>query len=152
MKIISKSKLLHALTVLILISLSITGSECDKVLSDNGNVPGILLGDWQLASQTGALQDICPQERVNYQSSFIAQLTCPGSTPITRDFEIENDVLTYTQTSISYDVEFSENDTKLALYGKNVSRNLFYEKVITSVNPPAPEEKTEFNNSSEIRR
>lgn len=152
MKILSKSKLLHAITALILISLSITGSECDKVLSDNGNVPQSLLGDWQLASQTGALQDICPQERVNYQSSFIAQLTCPNSTPITRDFEIENDVLTYTQTSISYDVEFSENNTKLALYGKNVSRNLFYEKVVTSANPTDPNEKTEFNNSSEIRK
>jgi hypothetical protein len=147
-----KSKILQSLIALILISLSVTGSDCDKVLSNNGSVPSDLIGEWQLVSQTGALQDICPLETVNFQSTMVALLTCPGSNPITRDFEISNDVLTYTQTSISYDVEITNENSELALYGRNVSRNLFYERNITAISKSELKGKATLNNSSEVKK
>ncbi len=147
-----RNRLLHSFIILILIFISVTGSDCNEALENNVTPPPELLGEWKLASQTGALQDICPDEVVNFQTSNIAVLTCPGASSISRDFIFDNDILTYTQTSIEYDVEISNNNTELALYGRNVSRNLFYEKIITSVKPQSVNEKTELNNSSELKK
>jgi len=145
----SISRIIKIFTVLILITFSVTGSDCEKTLVDDGTVPQTLVGDWQLTDQTGALLDICPDEVVTFQSNGIAKLTCPGSDQISRDFTVENDILSYTQTSISYNVEFSDDNLKLTLYGRSVSRNLFYQKIVTSNIQSSNNKKTDFINSSD---
>ncbi|MBX7043795.1 MAG: hypothetical protein K1X85_12930, partial [Ignavibacteria bacterium] len=87
---------------------------------------------WKLVLQTGAQQDICTDETVNFQDNGIAILACPNSQQISRQYTVSNNVLTYTETSIAYDVVFSNNQQTLELKGKNVSRNLTYSKQTTS--------------------
>ncbi len=146
----SISRILQVFIIMILVSLSVTGSDCEKVLVDDNTVPQELIGDWQLTEQTGAQQDICPQEVVTFQSTGIAKLTCPGSDEISRDFTLENNILSYTQTSIAYDAEFSDDNLNLSLYGRNVSRNLFYQKIVTADIQNSSTKKTDFINSSDL--
>lgn len=148
----SISRVLQVFIVMILISLSVTGSDCEKVLVDDNTVPQELIGDWQLTGQTGAQQDICPEEVVTFQSTGIARLACPGADQIARDFTFENDVLSYTQTSIAYDAEFSDDNLNLSLYGRNVSRNLFYQKIVTADIQNSSNKKTDFINSSDLAK
>lgn len=143
-------RIIQSFIITILIMLSVTGSDCEKVLVDDNTVPQELIGDWQLTDQTGAQQDICPQEVVTFQSTGIAKLTCPGSDEISRDFTLENNILSYTQTSIAYDAEFSEDNLNLSLYGRNVSRNLFYQKIVTADIQNSSNKKTDFINSSDL--
>lgn len=136
-----------------LISLIITGSDCEKILEGGGNVPADIVGSWKLIEQTGAQQDVCPDEVANFQSGGVAQLTCPNSASINRDFSISENILTYTQTSVAYDVEFSNSNQNLMLYGRNVSRNLKYEKIVTDIFPSKKTEiNTTSNNSSEAAK
>lgn len=143
-------RIIQSFIITILIMLSVTGSDCEKVLVDDNTVPQELIGDWQLTDQTGAQQDICPQEVVTFQLTGIAKLTCPGSDEISRDFTLENNILSYTQTSIAYDAEFSEDNLNLSLYGRNVSRNLFYQKIVTADIQNSSNKKTDFINSSDL--
>ena len=145
-------RIIQSIIIMILIMLSVTGSDCEKVLVDDNTVPQELIGDWQLTDQTGAQQDICPQEVVSFQSTGIAKLTCPGSDEISRDFTLENNILSYTQTSIAYDAEFSEDNLNLSLYGRNVSRNLFYQKIVTADIQNSSNKKTDFINSSDLAK
>ena len=145
-------RIIQSIIIMILIMLSVTGSDCEKVLVDDNTVPQELIGDWQLTDQTGAQQDICPQEVVTFQSTGIAKLTCPGSDEISRDFTLENNILSYTQTSIAYDAEFSEDNLNLSLYGRNVSRNLFYQKIVTADIQNSSNKKTDFINSSDLAK
>ena len=145
-------RIIQSFIITILIMLSVTGSDCEKVLVDDNTVPQELIGDWQLTDQTGAQQDICPQEVVTFQSTGIAKLTCPGSDEISRDFTLENNILSYTQTSIAYDAEFSEDNLNLSLYGRNVSRNLFYQKIVTADIQNSSNKKTDFINSSDLAK
>ncbi|MBL8006553.1 MAG: hypothetical protein JNJ56_03420 [Ignavibacteria bacterium] len=114
--------------ILLLISFSFLGGNCDKILENQNDIPGEMIGDWILSAQTGALQDICDGEVVNFQSTGIAKLTCPQSETITRNFKVESGELTYTETSVTYSIETLNNDT-LYLLGENVSRNLLYLKI-----------------------
>lgn len=148
----NKSRIIQSAIVIIIFTLSITGSDCDKVLVDDNTVPQELVGDWQLTEQTGSLQDICPQEVITFQSNGIALLTCPGSGEISRDFTLQNDILTYTQTSIAYDAEFSNDNLNLSLYGRNVSRNLFYQKIIAADVNKDKIKQTDFKNSSDLEK
>ena len=68
------------------------------------------------------------------------------------NFEFANNILTYTETSIAYDVEFSDTNNEIALYGRNVSRNLFYQRIVTSDKQGIIKEKTDLNNSSELKK
>lgn len=142
---------LHYLTVLILISFCLIGGDCEKVLENNPGIPTRLVGNWVLDQQTGALQDVCPGENAVFQSDGVAQLTCPNEGSISRNFDVENNLLTYSQTSVSYEIEFIENDTEVWLYGTNVSRNLKYRKIITADTPAAIPQNSDFINSSEKR-
>ncbi len=135
----------------ILIALPLTGSDCEKALVNNGNVPQQMLGNWKLVEQTGALIDICADETINFQVNGIAILTCPNSNSISRDFRVENDVLTYTQTSVAYTIQTLTNDS-LYLLGQNVSRNLRYLKIITNDAVMKNNGAADLNNSSEVRR
>ena len=118
---------LRLLSMGLLLFLIFTGSECNELINQV-NVPGNLVGNWKLTLQTGALQDICPEENANFQSGGIAVLTCPNSQSVSRSYNVNNNVLTYTETSVAYDVVFSNNNQTLELKGKNVSRNLTYTK------------------------
>ncbi|MEO8665097.1 MAG: hypothetical protein ABI462_06345 [Ignavibacteria bacterium] len=148
----NKSKFLRSFIVLILISGALTGSDCEKSLVNNGSVPSEMVGTWILVEQTGALQDICAEENADLQSSGVALLTCPGGSTISRDFTVSNNVLTYTQSSVAYEYEFTNENQNLTLYGQNVSRNLKYERSVTDQRPSGGKENAGFNNSSELRR
>lgn len=143
----TKNKILIAL---ILISLSLSGSDCEKLIQNNEVIPQDLAGNWKLSEQTGALQDICPNETVNFQLNGVAQLTCPNSQTITRNFTVQDNSLKYTQTSVSYKIQTLNNDT-LYLLGQNVSRNLIYLKISADeMNVPGSTKNDSFN-SSEIK-
>ncbi|MDZ4710876.1 MAG: hypothetical protein SGI89_00960 [bacterium] len=144
-----KHKLLQVLIGLILISITITGSNCEKILTGSGEIPTEMIGNWKLVEQTGALQDICENETVNFRSTGLADLTCPGSTTISRNFTIQNTELTYTESSISYDFEFGDSNNSLIFYGKNVSRNLKYQKIPVADNKASTGKMNGSQNSSE---
>ncbi|MBS1551210.1 MAG: hypothetical protein JST15_03960 [Bacteroidetes bacterium] len=143
----TKNKILIAL---ILISLSLSGSDCEKLIQNNEVIPQDLAGNWKLSEQTGALQDICPNETVNFQLNGVAQLTCPNSQTISRYYTVQDNSLKYTQTSVSYKIQTLNNDT-LYLLGQNVSRNLIYLKISADeMNVPGSTKNDSFN-SSEIK-
>lgn len=133
--------------------LPLTGGDCAKVLEGvNGNVPAEMVGNWKLIEQTGALIDICADETINFQSTGIAILKCPNSESISRDFRVENNTLTYTQTSVAYTIETLTNDS-LSLLGQNVSRNLRYLKIIADdVERDHEYNKEATSNSSEVKK
>lgn len=141
--------LFRIIPIVILTILTAYGSNCDTSSSNGGNtVPQEILGNWKLIEQTGALQDICPNETVLFESSGNATLTCPNSNSITRTFTVSNNVLTYTQSGVSYGLQIL-NSGNLYLTGQNVSRNLEYQKITDSVINISPDSKPGSNNSSE---
>lgn len=152
MEILSKKgfKVPKLIIFLALMSLSLMGGDCAKILENTGTVPSEMVGNWKLVLQTGALQDICPEETINFQATGVAILTCPNSTAVERNFTVQNSIVTYAQSSVQYKVEFSNNNNTLELYGINVSRNLFYNKIITDNIPESSEVQSESNNSSEM--
>lgn len=154
---------LRLFIALIIISISFISGDCEKVLVNPVNpIPNdsltsydsLFLGSWNLIYQTGALQDICPDENVIFQPDFTAILTCPNSASIEREYFVDDtdSTLYYTQANIYYYSEFSELNQVLTLYGLNVSRNLTYEKIPASEIHPVIQEKTNFNNSSETEK
>ncbi len=122
-----KGRVCLLLSAAALMYMMFSGSDCNELINQQ-SVPESLVGNWKLTLQTGALQDVCPEETANFQTSGTAVLTCPNSTSVSRSYSVSNNVLTYTETSISYDVVFSNNNQTLELKGKNVSRNLTYTK------------------------
>lgn len=142
------NRILQLTAAVILIFLTTTGGDCEKILS-GGNVPSEMVGNWKLTEQTGALQDICPDETINFQSSGVAVLTCPNSTSVNRNFSVSNNVLTYTETSVSYQIQFLNGNTDIQLYGQNISRNLKYHKVVTADYPIEQGNSMNSKNSSE---
>lgn len=127
--------------------LVISGSNCENS-TENNVIPQEILGNWKLIEQTGALQDICPNETVVYESSGIATLTCPNLNAITRNYNVSNSILTYTQSGIAYGLQIL-SDGNLYLTGQNVSRNLLYQKVTDSVINDDLNNKAKSINSSE---
>jgi len=147
-----KIRLFQAMLTSFLISLSLTGTDCEKALTGgSGSVPQEMLGNWKLVEQTGALIDICADETINFQSTGVAILTCPNSNPISRDFTVQNSVLTYTETSVAYSIQTLTNDS-LYLIGQNVSRNLRYLKIIADDAVLKSDIPANLNNSSEAKR
>ncbi|MEO6695377.1 MAG: hypothetical protein ABIY50_05775 [Ignavibacteria bacterium] len=144
-------RIFHILLTILLVTLSLTGSDCEKALTNNGNIPAEMLGNWKLVAQSGSLIDICSDETINFQANGVAVLTCPNSTSISRNFSIGNNILTYTETSVEYNIQTLTSDS-LYLEGQNVSRNLTYLKVITSNVSGNSTEASNFNNSSEERK
>lgn len=137
------------LMMMAFILLSLTGAECEKLLTNNPNTPQEMVGNWRLVEQTGSLQDICINEVVLFQLNGIALLKCPEGMEISREFNVINNVLTYTQTSVTYNIE-TLNTQELFLIGTNVSRNLKYQKIITDTDIKNTNEETGSSNSSEI--
>lgn len=124
----SKSFIFKSILLLALLGvLPLTGSDCDNAIIGNG-ISGDIVGTWQLTGITGYLQDVCEGEVVTYDSTGIATLQCPNSNPITRIYTISNNVLTYTETGVQYDITTLSNTT-LILEGKNIGRNLSYTRL-----------------------
>lgn len=153
-----KKKFLPFFIPAILISISISGGDCEKVLVNPppasntlSHYDSLFLGEWDLFYQTGALQDICPDENVVFQSDNLAVLTCPDAESIQRQYSVDDNdsTLSYTSSSVYYYAQFSLSDQILALYGQNVSRNLFYQRNITDKNQKPKISKSPFKNSSE---
>jgi len=145
------NRIFRFILIFFLIALPLAGSDCEKALISNGNVPQQMVGNWKLVEQTGALIDICAGETINFQVNGVAVLTCPNSNSISRDFRVENNLLTYTQTSVEYSVQTLTNDS-LYLLGQNVSRNLRYLKIITDDGFITNGDAQRLNNSSEGSR
>lgn len=127
-KLKNSASIMRLLTAGLLMYVMLCGGDCSELTNDPVPVPDELVGSWKLVLQTGALQDICPDEVVNFQASRVALLTCPNSQQISRDYSAENNILRYIATEIEYDIVFSNNQQTLELNGRNVSRNLTYQK------------------------
>jgi len=125
--------LLKAFIFISIFSFAFMGTECEQLLNGGSTSSEDLLGRWQLVKQTGAQQDICDEETLEFQNSTTALLKCPQQTQITRSYTASNGILTY-QTGVSYNylVRTESGITKLDLIGINVSRNLYYDKIITT--------------------
>lgn len=146
---LKRNKLSYSLFLLLLLSFSTI--SCTLLQEHGSTNPCDLIGSWELYKQTGALQDVCPQERITFRFDSTAILQCPNKPSITRHYSAKNGVLSYTETGVSFDfyVFTTTSETRLELYGKNVSRNLFYYK-INIINSNEPEiQGSGINNSSE---
>jgi hypothetical protein len=132
----------------ILLSFPFTGSDCENNIIGNGT-SGSLIGTWELVSIQGNLQDVCAGETVKYDTTGIATLQCPNQNPITRSYTVSNNILTYTETSIQYDIT-TLSSTALVLEGRNVGRILSYsrlpaDKVVIPVNTKQGSNSSETN-------
>ena len=104
------------------------GSDCNK----SSSTPSSVIGSWELVKMLGNAQDVCLGETADFQTSGNATLTCPNSTPVQKTYTYSADILTYTQTGLSYSVAFkTENGIqKMALTGRNgVDRELTYDQL-----------------------
>ena len=111
---------------LLLISFPFIGGDCD----DNviGGSSGDIAGTWKLVYIGGNLQDVCLGEIVTYQTNGVATLQCPNQAPITRNYAVSNNVLTYTPSGLQYSIT-ELTQTTLTLEGVNVGRTLWYNKI-----------------------
>ena len=125
----SFKKFIRTVLLISIFSFAFIGTECENILN-GGSSPEDLLGRWQLVRQTGAQQDVCDGETVEFQTST-AILKCPNQSEIIRNYTASTGVLTY-ETGVSYEftVRTESGTTKLDLIGSNVSRNLYYDKII----------------------
>jgi len=144
-----RMNLIRLSVLLALVYFATTGSDCEKALLNNGNSPSQLVGTWTLVDQSGALMDICPGESATFQESGTVNLTCPNSSTVTRSYTVDNNVLKYTESGVEYDFEFLNNDSNLAFYGRNVSRNLIYERGSATETTSATYDTQSSFNSSE---
>ena len=104
----------------------ITGSDCSNNVI--GGTPGEIYGSWNLSGITGYLQDVCEGEQVTFDTNGIATLQCPNTNSITRSYTVSNDILTYTETGVEYDITTLTTST-LVLTGRNIGRTLTYSKI-----------------------
>lgn len=126
MKISTKTLTLRAVTALMLFSLPFLGSDCEDVINQINDPSGDLSGNWTLIYNAGTQNDICPGEQVNFPANTggTAELSCPPhSTSVTRTYTVSGTTLTYTETSIQYQIDFTQNN-ELVLSGNG--RILYY--------------------------
>lgn len=121
---------LEGLVVLLFISLSFIGTDCNNTTTQvtNENIQG----NWQLISSTGGSEhDLCPGEKADFQSNGIAILTCPNQQPINRSYSVSNSVLTFNETSVKYTVNLTNNSNTLNMYGIGMvsGRILVYDRI-----------------------
>ncbi len=132
----------------IILSFPFTGSDCENNIIGNGT-SGSLIGSWELVSVQGNLQDVCAGETVTYDTTGIATLQCPNQNPITRNYTVSNNILSYTETGIQYDIT-TLSSTTLILEGRNVGRTLSYtrqpaDKVVIPANTRQGANSSETN-------
>lgn len=144
-KLLQKTKLIFVLIPLIY--LATTGAECEKLLTGEGSINQQLLGTWGMTRIEGSLQDICYNERVEFQSNNIALLQCPGGSQISRNYSATSSVLTYTTSGVEYDI-LNLSSTQVTLRGRNVNRTLYYTKIISTDNSQSSGQENMLNSNS----
>ena len=120
------SILLKSLLVLSILSFTFIGGDCEKFFNPDTKD---ILGRWLLVKMEGDLQDVCLGELAEFQTAEVI-LTCPGKQAITRQYTFLDNILTYIQNGVSYDVSFkTENSiSKMVLTGRGIQRKLTYDK------------------------
>lgn len=155
----SKIYVIRIITVLMLVSLPFLGSDCEDVINQINQDPcagGDITGNWTFIYNSGTLLDICPGETVNFPNNTggTATLTCPNQSGISRNYTVSGQTLTYTETSMQYQVCF-DNQGHLVLNGINNNRILYYSSSISDkpqITNGNQDKITSNNNSSEIKR
>jgi len=112
------------LLFMLILSFAFTGTECEKLLTASGDVTGT----WKLVKMEGNLQDVCLGEIAVFNSGT-ATLTCPGVSPVTRSYTYSNNVLTYTNTGVTYNVSFTSVNgvSKMIMRASGIERVLTYD-------------------------
>lgn len=136
MKKMSKVVALRIITVIMLLSLPLLGSDCEDVINQITQPTGDLSGTWYFIYNAGTTLDVCPGEVVVYPSASggSATLTCPEQTAIIRNYTVSGSTLTYTDTGVEYNVGFTSSN-QLVLTGINNNRILYYSNSISDKNP-----------------
>jgi len=114
------------LLIVVAFGFALTGAQCEKLLTATGDVSGT----WKLVKMEGNLQDVCLGEIAEFNGSS-ATLTCPNSSPVTKNYSYTNNVLTYTASGVSYTVSFSATNgvDKMILRASGIERVLTYDKL-----------------------
>jgi hypothetical protein len=109
---------------LALLCFSFIASDCEKLLTGTGSVEG----SWELVKMEGNLQDVCLGEIAEF-SGGNATLSCPGKSPVSRNYTYESDKLTYS-TGVSYFVSFATANgiEKMILRADGIERVLTYDR------------------------
>lgn len=150
---------IRTFTVLILISLSFIGSDCNKLIEtvDNPDCTGSqvdIIGTWKFVYNNGGIRDVCLGESVQFTTGGTAFLTCPGQQTIQREYSVSSDyILTYTTSNIKYCLSGDANE--LQLTGLNNNRILVYLRDTTDeiIQKGGTNEGAIYlNNSSEITK
>lgn len=144
-KLLQKTKLIFVLIPLLY--LATTGAECEKLLTGEGSINQELLGTWQMTRMEGSLQDICYNERVQFQSNNVALLRCPSGDEVSRNYSATQSVLTYTTSGVEYDI-LNLSSTQVTLRGRNVNRTLYYTKIIATDDNRSPGQENMLNSNS----
>jgi len=137
----SKVVTIRIITALMLVSLTLVGSDCEDIINQVTQDPctaGDITGNWTYIYNSGTLMDICPGEVVNFPNNTGGTAT-----------------LTYTETSVQYQICFDDQG-HLVLKGLNTARTLYYsssisDKKITKGNV-INDKKASNINSSEISK
>lgn len=153
MKKMSKVVTIRIITALMLVSLTLVGSDCEDIINQISEPTGDLSGTWYFIYNAGTTLDVCPGEVVVYPSASggSATLTCPEQTAITRNYTVSGSTLTYTDTGVEYNVGFTSNN-ELVLTGINNNRILYYSSSISDKSGKNQTESKSVSNynSSEI--
>ncbi|HAX48262.1 MAG TPA: hypothetical protein PK605_06490 [Ignavibacteria bacterium] len=159
MKKMSKVVTIRIITALMLVSLTLVGSDCEDFINQINQEPctgGDITGTWTYIYNSGTTLDICPGEVVSFpnNSGGTATLTCPNQSAINRNYTVSGQTLTYTDTSIEYQVCF-DGSGNLVLRGINTDRVLYYSSSIsetTDSQSGSNGKNVSNNNSSEIEK
>ena len=155
----SKVVTIRIITALMLVSLTLVGSDCEDFINQINQEPctgGDITGTWTYIYHSGTTLDICPGEVVSFpnNSGGTATLTCPNQSAINRNYTVSGQTLTYTDTSIEYQVCF-DGSGNLVLRGINTDRVLYYSSSIsetTNSQSGSNGKNVSNNNSSEIKK
>ncbi|MBE2227625.1 MAG: hypothetical protein IAE93_09795 [Ignavibacteria bacterium] len=154
MKKMSKVVTIRIITALMLVSLTLVGSDCEDIINQLGEPTGDLSGSWTLIYNAGTTLDICPGEKVTFPSSTggTAVLTCPGQNSINRNYTVSGSTLTYVDSGIEYSISFTQqNQLVLSGIGSGNDRILYYGTTITDDKPVTGNNSDNYN-SSEIKK
>ena len=147
---LKKYSYIRTIILLALISLPFIATDCANAIL-NGTNTGDVKGSWQLNDIQGNLQDVCLGETAVFPSSTggTATLTCPNNNPRSRIYTVSNNVLTYTETGVAYDI--SSDASTLTLTGtNNLGRKLIYTKIGAMTKPGSSgKDNTSNRNSSD---
>jgi hypothetical protein len=160
MKTSYKGASLRILTVLLLLSLPLLGSDCEDIINQLNTTctDAHIDGSWTLIYNAGTLHDICPGEILELPSpsNGTATLTCPNGTPLSRLYTIQTSGnvtnLNYTETGMNYEVTFTET-CEMVLTGPNNNRILYYTTTVSDKKPntTTTDKNTVNYNSSELK-